>query len=87
MAMKYSSPCALLSTANSNTRAMFSCESWAVILGFVDEHAQKVLVGGQVVEDLLDGHQVRAPLVVEGLGAEDLGHASERDAVEELIAP
>ena len=56
-------------------------------LGFVDAHAQKVVVGGEVVEHALDRHQVHAPLDVEGLGAEDLGHAAERDSIEEQISP
>jgi len=30
---------------------------------------------------------VGAPLVVEGLGAKDLGHASKRNPVEELVSP
>ena len=55
-------------------------------LGLVDEHAHEVVVGGEVVEHPLDRDQVRAPLGVEGLGAEDLGHAAERDAIEELVA-
>ena len=56
-------------------------------LGLVDEHLDEVVVLGEVGEHPLDRDEVRAPLGVEGLGAKDLGHAAERDAVEEVVAP
>ena len=81
IAMKYS-PCA---------RELVDARDVAVAqhagdLGLVDEHLDEVVVLGEVREHALDRDQVRLPLAVEGLGAIDLGHATERDAIEEVIA-
>src|SRR5262249_1977497 len=55
-------------------------------LGLVDEHLDEVVVGRQVRQDALHRDQVRVTVAIEGLGAEDLGHAAEGDAIHEVIA-
>ncbi len=56
-------------------------------LGFVDEHLDEVVVLGEVGEDALDRDEVRLAVRVERLRAIDLGHSTERDAIEEVVAP
>ena len=55
-------------------------------LRLVDEHLDEVVVLGEVREHALDRDQVRLPVRVEGLGPVDLGHAAERDAIEQMVA-
>ena len=65
---------------------MFSWRRSARDLRLVDQHLDEVVVLGEVREHALDRDQVRRAVRVEGLGAIDLGHAAERDAIEQVVA-
>jgi hypothetical protein len=54
-------------------------------LGLVDQHLDEVVVLGQVGQDALHRHQVSMAGGVEGLCPVDLGHASERDPVQQVV--
>ncbi|MBK7537085.1 MAG: hypothetical protein IPI49_17320 [Myxococcales bacterium] len=54
-------------------------------LGFIDDHLDEVVVLREVCEHTLDRHQVGVAVGVEGLGAIDLRHPAERDAIEQVV--
>ena len=56
-------------------------------LGLVHEHVQELLVVGEVGQDALDGQGLLEARRPAALGLEHLGHAPDRDAVDELVGP
>ncbi len=54
-------------------------------LGLVDQHLDEVVVLGQVSQDPFDRHQVGVATGIEGLGAVDLGHTPESNAVHQVV--
>ena len=56
-------------------------------LGLVDEHVEELLVVGEVGQDALQRHDLLEALDARPLRLEDLGHAADRHAVEELVGP
>jgi hypothetical protein len=54
-------------------------------LGFIDEHLDEVLVLPHRGEDPLDGDDLLEALDAVALGLEDLGHATDADAIEEQV--
>ena len=54
-------------------------------LGLVDAHLDEVVVLGEVRQDALDRDQVRGAIGVERLRSIDLGHATERDAIQQMV--
>ena len=55
-------------------------------LRLVDEHLDEVVVLGEVREHALDRDEVGVAVSVERLRAIDLRHATERDAIEQVVA-
>ena len=53
----------------------------------VDEHLDERLVGREVRQDLLDRDQLLEAVLADQLRLEQLGHAADREAIEDLIPP
>ena len=56
-------------------------------LGLVDQHADEIFVRGQMLKHALHCNEACTALGIERLGAIDLGHPPECNAIEKLIPP
>src|SRR5262249_49422532 len=57
----------------------------ALQLGLVDEHGQELGIGREVRQDSLDDEDLLEAVRAALAGAEDLGHAADGEALEQLI--
>ena len=53
----------------------------------VDEHLDERLIAGEVRQDLLDRDELLEPELTDQLRLEQLGHATDREPIEDLVPP